>query len=259
VAILKPDKTVVTDSGLKINEYLLTAHNGNKISLPSKRTAPLIGVTLHNTGWISVASGTTPAEQYTRATVNGNMGDTRVHFYVDDTCAWRNLGDDYTSWHAATGGQGQGNCNTISIECIMSGQSDAKSVASMENAAKLIAHIFKQYGWTIEKNLFTHNYWTNYKETGKCSADLDTQTLRKVSNTKANPSGKYCPCYILPQWDKFKILVKKYLDTPEEETVPEKKKLYRVQVGAFSVKSNAEKLCAELRQKGYSDAFIKSE
>jgi N-acetylmuramoyl-L-alanine amidase CwlA len=185
------------------------------------------------------------------------MGDTRVHFYVDDTCAWQNLADDYTSWHAATGGQGQGNCNTISIECIMENQTSAKSVASMENAAKLIAHIFKQYGWTIEKNLYTHNYWTNYKETGICSPDLDAQNLRKVTSTKANPSGKYCPCYILPQWEKFKALVKKYLDTPA--TAPETKKLYRVQVGAFSVKANAEAYLAKIIAAGFSDAYIRSD
>lgn len=37
-----------------------------------------------------------------------------------------------------------------------------------------------------------------------------------------------------------------------------KKKLFKVQVGAFSVKNNAEKLKAELKQKGY-DAFIVEE
>ena len=39
-------------------------------------------LTLHNTDRISTAANTTPAEQYTRATVNGNMGTVRVHFYV---------------------------------------------------------------------------------------------------------------------------------------------------------------------------------
>jgi hypothetical protein len=93
----------------------------------------------------------------------------------------------------------------------MRNQTDAVSVAAMDNAARLIASIFKQYGWTVEKNLVTHNYWTNYKETGKKSADLDAQNLRRVTNAKANPKGKYCPCYILPQWEKFKALVKKYM------------------------------------------------
>lgn len=43
---------------------------------------------------------------------------------------------------------------------------------------------------------------------------------------------------------------------PEPE--PEAATLYRVQVGAFSKKENAEKLLAELKAKGYADAFIKA-
>lgn len=39
----------------------------------------VIGVTVHNTDWIFVASETAPAEYYTRATINGNMKDVRVH------------------------------------------------------------------------------------------------------------------------------------------------------------------------------------
>ena len=40
---------------------------------------------------------------------------------------------------------------------------------------------------------------------------------------------------------------------------PEKDKLYRVQVGAFRVKENAEKLRDKLRSQGYSDAFVKED
>jgi hypothetical protein len=205
---LSPGKTTTLASGLIIKEYLLTAHNPNKITMPAKRTQPLIGVTLHNTADLDNVHD--DSEQYTRATINGNMSDTRVHYYVDDVCAWRNLSDDYEGWHSATG-RGQGNGNTISIECIMRNQTDKESLAGMENAAKLIAWIFGQYGWTCEKNLFTHNYWTNYKATGALSADLDKQSLAICDNKTANPNGKYCPAYILPQWEKFKGLVKKYM------------------------------------------------
>ena len=91
MAILRPD-TSTTLNGVKINEYLLTKHNPNRIDMPSVfMEGKVIGVTVHNTDWISVASGTTPAEQYTRATVNGNMKDVRVHYYVDNVCAWQNL------------------------------------------------------------------------------------------------------------------------------------------------------------------------
>lgn len=102
------------------NEYLLTKHNPNHIDMPSVSIdGKVIGVTVHNTDWISVASGTTPAEQYTRAPVNGNMKDVRVHYYVDNVCAWQNLPLSLSGWHAADG-SGNGNRRTVSIECIMS-------------------------------------------------------------------------------------------------------------------------------------------
>jgi hypothetical protein len=58
-------------ASVTVNEYLLTKHNPNKIDMPSvSMEGKIMGVTIHNTDWISVANGTTPAEQYTRATVN---------------------------------------------------------------------------------------------------------------------------------------------------------------------------------------------
>jgi N-acetylmuramoyl-L-alanine amidase len=259
MAYLTPDKTYRLDNGLLIKEYLLTSHNPNRIALPAKRNAPLIGVTLHNTEWIDVNPATTPAEQYTRATVNGNMNDVRIHWYVDDKCAWRTLGDDYESWHAATGAGGQGNCNTISIECIMRNKSDAASRASMDNSAKLIAWIFGQYAWTLAKNLFTHNYWTNYKSTGKMSTDLDAQSLKVCSDPKANASGKYCPVYILPQWDSFKALTDGYMKA-KSPAAPPATTMYRVrkawedsksQIGAYSNLDGAKALADENKASGY--------
>ena len=111
MAILRPDATT-TLNGVKINEYLLTKHNPNHIDMPSVSMAgKIIGVTVHNTDWITVASGTTPAEQYTRATVNNNMNDVRVHYYVDNVCAWQNLPHSLSGWHAADG-SGNGNRRT---------------------------------------------------------------------------------------------------------------------------------------------------
>lgn len=85
---LKPDSNE-TLNGVLVKKYLLTQHNPNRISMPTKSlpSKPL-GITVHNTDWINVANTTTPAEQYTRATVNGNMHTVRVHYYIDDKCAW---------------------------------------------------------------------------------------------------------------------------------------------------------------------------
>ena len=86
MAILKPDNTT-TLCGVTVNEFLLTKHNPNHIDMPSvSMEGKVIGITVHNTDWISVASGTTPAEQYTRATYNGNMKDVRVHYVLGRIC-----------------------------------------------------------------------------------------------------------------------------------------------------------------------------
>jgi hypothetical protein len=84
MAILQADKKYVAN-GVTVNVYHLGDHNDNGIDMPPRpRCLNLIGVTIHNTPWIDTASGTTPAEQYTRATKNDNMGSVRVHYYVDD-------------------------------------------------------------------------------------------------------------------------------------------------------------------------------
>lgn len=105
--VLQPDRTI-TCNGVKVNQYLLTLHNPFHIDMPTAQMNKVIGVTIHNTDWISVIQGSTPAEQYTRATVNGNMNDVRVHYYVDDKCAWQNLPLNRAGWHAADG-KGDGN------------------------------------------------------------------------------------------------------------------------------------------------------
>lgn len=242
MAILKPDKTT-TFGGVTVNEYLLTKHNPNHIAMPSvSMEGKIIGVTIHNTDWISVASGTTPAEQYTRATVNGNMNDVRVHYYVDNTCAWQNLPLTLSGWHAADG-SGNGNRRTVAIECIMSSAYNDRDKKSEDNAAKLTAALLKKYNLGIE-HLYTHTHWLNVRN-GK-SGSID------YLNTAKN-SYKMCPLYILPHWDKFKAKVEKYLGNAETPA----KQLYRVrkswsdtksQIGAFSSLENAKNAC----KSGYS-------
>lgn len=245
MAILKPD-TTTTMNGVTVNEYLLTKHNPNHIAMPSaSMEGKIIGVTVHNTDWISVASGTTPAEQYTRATVNGNMKDVRVHYYVDNTCAWQNLPLTLSGWHAADG-SGNGNRRTIAIECIMSSAYNATDQKSEDNAAKLAAALLKKYNLSIS-NLYTHTHWLNVRDGKFGSVDY--------LNTAKNPY-KTCPLYILPHWSAFKTKVQKYL-TDASDAKPTVKNIYRIrkswadaksQIGAYSSLENAKKAC----KTGYS-------
>ena len=242
MTILRPDATT-TLNGVKINEYLLTKHNPNHIDMPSVSMAgKIIGVTVHNTDWITVASGTAPAEQYTRATVNNNMKDVRVHYYVDNVCAWQNLPHSLSGWHAADG-SGNGNRRTIAIECIMSSAYNVTDKKSEDNCARLAAALLKKYNLDIN-HLFTHTHWLNVRD-GK-SGTVD------YLNTAKNPY-KTCPLYILPHWSAFKAKVQKYL-TDAKPTV---KNIYRIrkswadaksQIGAYSSLENAKKAC----KTGYS-------
>ena len=234
MAILKPDITY-NWNGLKINEYLLTKHNINKIDMPTIAMGNPIGITVHNTESISVSSSTTMAEQYTRATVNGNMKDVRVHFYVDDVCAWQNLPLSLSGWHAADG-SGNGNRKTISIEVI------GNSKKAEDNAAKLIAYLLDQHNWNVNSNLYTHTHWLNVRDGKKGTID--------ELNTMKN-SYKMCPIYILPHWNEFKQLVssKQRNNSPKPNPTAN---LYRVrktwddaksQIGAFGDLNNAKAAC----------------
>lgn len=191
---LTPDSTY-NANGLIVKEYFLTKHNVNKIAMPSYgMPATPDGITIHNTDDITVASNTTPAEQYTRATINGNMKDVRVHFYVDESCAWQNLPFTLAGWHAADG-NGGGNRRTIAIEII------GKSAKAEANGAKLAAWLLNKYKLDID-HLFTHTYWLNKRDGKKGTIDQ--------LNVLKNPQ-KTCPVYIIPHWQDFKASVKQQL------------------------------------------------
>ena len=246
--MLTTDRTYKIN-GVTVNEFLLTQHNPNKISLPAARSKKLLGVTIHNTDDLNNVND--DAEQYTRATYNGNMNTVRVHYYVDDLGAWHNLPDNWQSWHAGQSGKADangseaGNAQTISIECIMSGTTGSANEKAENNAARLAAYLLYSNGLTID-NLYTHNYWCNVRKGLKGSVDYLNKT---------NDGYKNCPIYIRPHWDKFKNAVAGYMQQLSG-TNTASGKLYHVQVGAFSSKENAEKFLKEV-QKHFPDAFIK--
>ena len=197
--MLKADKTFKIFDSLDINQYFLHDHNIKKIDLPYKRTKKLIGVTVHNTEDLQHVED--DGEQYTRATINGNMNTVRVHFYVDDLCAWQNLDLSYEGWHAADG-RGPGNMSTLSIECIMSNSTGTENLKARDNCAKLTAWLLYQNDLTAD-NIYTHTHWLNVMAGKKGTTDY--------LNTLMHPY-KYCPYYILKGgWIEFKTLVNQYV------------------------------------------------
>ena len=162
---LKPDKIITTENGLTIKQKIIPdsllapkdvaswIRKGQKMKPCAKLnngTGKPRAICVHNTGDIKVASGTNAAEQYTRATYNGNMSGVVVHFYVWDTEIWQNLREDERGWHAADGSTRRssqrkdgstlgGNLDTIAIECI----GDRK--LSEDTTAKLVAWLCKKH------------------------------------------------------------------------------------------------------------------
>lgn len=198
--MLTANSTYTLSRGLSINRFFLHDNNPNKISLPSLRTKDLLGITIHNTN--DLANVEDDAEQYTRATYNGNMGTVRTHFYVDDLGAWQNFDLAYQNWTNGDG-SGSGNSQTISIECIMSSSnaSDTDSVKARTNTAKLTAYLLELYGLSIN-DIYTHTHWLHTSD--------GTAGTRDELNVLPH-SYKTCPLYIIPNWNDFLAEVQSYL------------------------------------------------
>ena len=199
---LTPDSTSILN-GVTVHKYFLKDHNVNNITLPPLRSKPLIGATIHNTPDLPRVED--DAEQYTRATLNDNMGTVRSSYYTDDICAWQNLEDNRCNWTCADG-TGPGNMQTIAIECIMSGESGTENVKARDNAARLAAYLLHQNGLTAD-NLYTHTYWLHVKD-GRTKPS-DTANIDKWCT--APHSYKNCPLYIIPDWIGFKKQVDGYI------------------------------------------------
>lgn len=214
MSILSPDKTVTTTNGLKIKQKIIPdslratkdvaswCKKGDKMKPCAKLcgTGKPKGITVHNTNDINTAAGTTAAEQYTRATYNGNMGGVVVHYYVHESDIWQLLDNSEQGWHATDGASRRksqrggsdtigGNVDTIAIECI------GGKATSEDTTAKLVAYLCAKHGLNPGTDVYAHKYFY--------------------------PS-KNCPTYILPHWSTFLANVKKYYGaltkTPTQST-----------------------------------------
>lgn len=235
---LTPDKKEIIN-GVTVYDYNLYRHNPNNIKMPAGARKKTVAVTIHNTEWINVATNTTPAEQYVRATQNDAMKNCRVNYYVDNVCAWRCMPDDTVNWSCADGtaNPNSGNNTSVAIEVI------GNSKEAEENAVKLTAYLINKYNLKVDTGLRTHTYWLNVKDGKKGTIDQ----LNTMHNDYKN-----CPAYILPHWSTFKANVQKSYDAltqpaPAPSPTPEKK-YYRIrkswkdaasQIGAYLTLENA--------------------
>jgi N-acetylmuramoyl-L-alanine amidase len=165
----------------------------------------------------------------------GKLADGSIATY--QTLPWNMRG-----WHCGSGFKGSGNDTHISFEICEDSLTDAAYFNKVyTEAVELCVYLCKQYGLT-EKDIICHS--EGYK-LGIASNHGDVMHWFPKH-------GK--------SMDTFRADVKAGLmatEAPAPVTSTAPKKYYRVQVGAYSVKANADAMLAKLKAAGFTDAFIK--
>ena len=158
----------------------------------------------------------------------GKLADGSIATY--QTLPWNHRG-----WHAGS----SANDTHISFEICEDGLTDASYFSAVYNeAVELCVYLCKQYGLT-EKNIICHS--EGYK-LGIASNHGDVMHWFPKH-------GK--------SMDTFRADVKSGLVSAAPVDPTTLKKYYRVQVGAYSVKANADVMLAKIKAAGFTDAFIK--
>ena len=166
----------------------------------------------------------------------GKLADGSIATY--QTLPWNHRG-----WHGGSGSKGSANDTHIGFEICEDGLTDATYFSKIyTEAVELCAYLCKQYGLT-EKDIICHS--EGYK-LGIASNHGDVMHWFPKH-------GK--------SMDTFRAEVAKLLvaaaPKPPAPTPNEPKRLYRVQVGAYSIKANADAMLSKVKAAGFKDAYIK--
>ena len=160
----------------------------------------------------------------------GKLADGSIATY--QTLPWNHRG-----WHAG----GSANDTHIGFEICEDGLTDTSYFSAVyKEAVELCVYLCKQYGLT-EKDIIGH--YEGYQ--------------KGIASNHGDPKNWF-PKHG-KSMDTFRADVKAGLAavTPAPVTPTAPKKYYRVQVGAYSVKANADAMLTKLKAAGFTDAFIK--
>ena len=161
----------------------------------------------------------------------GKLADGSIATY--QTLPWNHRG-----WHAG----GSANDTHIGFEICEDGLTDASYFSAVyKEAVELCVYLCKQYGLT-ENDVVGH--YEGYQK-GIASNHGDPKNWFPKHGKSMNT---------------FRADVKAGLaaaEAPAPVTTTAPKKYYRVQVGAYSVKANADAMLTKIKSAGFTDAFIK--
>lgn len=154
---------------------MLCASSKYNIKCPYQMTATRIVV--HNT------ANDASARNEIQYMINNN-DECSFHFAIDDKEVVQGIPLNRNAWHAGDGSNGAGNRKGIGIEICYSKSGGSKFTASEKLAAKFIAQLLKERGWSINKVTKHQDY-----------------------------SGKYCPHRTLDLgWQRFLNMIKSELN-----------------------------------------------
>lgn len=126
-----------------------------------------------------------------------NNKESSFHFAVDDKQAVQGIELNRNAWHAGDD-NGKGNREGIAVEICYSKSGGERWLASVDNAAQLVAQLLKERGWGVDKVTKHQDY-----------------------------SGKNCPHRILSDfgWNNFLNAVGGYLNGGEPVAAPTNEKI----------------------------------
>ncbi len=184
----------------------------------------LLGQNIYNNHWNTPKPG---GRQVCVHAFIGKLADGSIATY--QTLPWNHRG-----WHAGSGSSGSANDTHIGFEICEDSLTDAAYFSAVyKEAVELCVYLCKQYGLS-EKDIVCHS--EGYR-LGIASNHADVMHWFPKH-------GK--------SMDTFRADVKSKL---ESAAVP--KKYYRIQLGAFTVKENADAILQKVKAAGFTDAFIK--
>ena len=245
---------------MNLRKLLLT----NNACYKAGRTIIPKGIMVHSTGannpnlkrYVGPDDGLLGKNQYKNHWNQDKPGGRQVcvHAFIgklaDGTIAtYQTLPWNHRGWHCGSGSKGSGNDTYISFEICEDGLVDATYFNSVyKEAAELCAYLCKEYKLNPLADGVIIGHFEGHR--------------RGIASNHADP-GHWFPKFG-KSIDAFRAEVKRLLTATEPSKPPaptptDPKKLYRVQVGAYSIKANADAMLAKVKAAGFTDAFIKTE
>ena len=194
------------------------------------RTSRMEFITIHNTGNPSVGAGASNHARYLQGNAAAGL-PVSWHYTIDGREIFQHLPDNEDAFHAGDGG-GNGNRHSIGLEIAENSDGDLRRAT--DNAVWLTALLCVRHNIPTA-NIRQHHDWSSR---AGCPARLRQNRPYSWAQFIANVTAE---------------IERQRQPAPTPET---SETLFRVQIGAFRVRANAEQALQRAEAAGFTDAFI---